>query len=214
MDNIHPINKTIEDHYARSDLGAAILSALVAAGKNPENLTPDDLVALDEFHIRGREATRELASRLHLDQTKGVLDVGSGIGGASRFLAVKFGCHVTGLDLTEEYCRVATMLAERLGLGERVKYQHGDALRLPFDDASFDVVWTQHTAMNIQDKRTLYAEIRRVLKSGGLLAIYDILAGPVGPLHFPVPWARDPSTSFLITSVSSAGSWKRPGLRS
>ncbi len=193
------IDSRVERHYTRGDLAGAILAALKAAGKDPEKLTAGDLAPVDEFHVRGREATLELARRLDLDATKHVLDVGSGLGGPSRCLAAEFGCRVTGLDLTEEYCRVATMLAERTGLAGRVEYRQGDALALPFANAAFEVVWTQHTAMNIADKPQLYAEIRRVLKPGGWLGIYDILAGPGGAPHFPVPWAREPSTSFLVT---------------
>ncbi|MBI2960868.1 MAG: methyltransferase domain-containing protein, partial [Betaproteobacteria bacterium] len=97
------------------------------------------------------------------------------------------------------YCRVATMLAERIGLSHLVNYRQGDALNLPFPDGAFDVVWSQHVAMNIPDKAALYCEMHRVLKPGGALAIYDILAGPAGPVLFPVPWARLPETSFLVT---------------
>jgi ubiquinone/menaquinone biosynthesis C-methylase UbiE len=69
---------------------------------------------------------------------------------------------------------------------------------MPFDDGTFDVIWTQHASMNIQDKDRLYREIWRVMKPGGLLGIYDIFAGPEEPVYFPVPWARDPSISFLM----------------
>lgn len=189
----------VEAHYTRRGLAEAIMAALEAAGKDPANLRPEDLAAVDEFHIRGREATHELAGRLDLDTGKHVLDVGSGLGGASRYLAATFGCRVTGLDLTEEYCRVAQMLAGHLGLGEQITYRQGNALAMPFEDATFDVVWTQHAAMNIADKPRLYAEIRRVLKPAGCLAIYDTLAGVGGPVHFPVPWARQPAISFLVT---------------
>jgi ubiquinone/menaquinone biosynthesis C-methylase UbiE len=128
-----------------------------------------------------------------------VLDVGSGVGGPSRYLAAEFGCRVTGLDLTEEYCRTAQVLADRIGLGDRILYRQGNALNMPFDAESFEVAWTQHTAMNIEDKVSMYSEMWRVVKRGGLIAIYDILAGDSGPVHFPVPWAREPSISFLAT---------------
>ncbi len=186
-------------HYARADLGAAILAALRAAGKDPDELTPDDLAPLDQFHVRGLEATEQLAELAALEAGTRVLDVGCGIGGPARHLAAKHGCRVTGLDLTEEYCRVANMLAARTGLGERVEFRHGDALAMPFEDASFDVVWTQHASMNIADKDGLYAEMRRVLGLGGRLALYDIVAGPGGPPHFPVSWARAPEISFLVS---------------
>jgi len=193
-------DNAVAEHYTTQDLGSAILAGLKQAGKDPDRLSLEDLAPVDEFHVRGREATIELAEQLDLDSTKHVLDIGSGVGGASRYLASEYGCHVTGLDLTEEYCQVARMLADKVGLGERITYCHGDALSIPFDDESFDVVWTQHTAMNIADKGRLYAEMWRVLKPGGLLAIYDVIAGAGGPLFFPVPWARESSISFLSTS--------------
>ena len=190
---------SIEAHYAQQDLEAAVLAALRDAGKDPDHLRPEDLAPIDEFHICGRKATLELASRISLDGSMQVLDVGSGLGGASRCLAQEFGCRVTGLDLTREYCRVSGMLAKRLGLDSRVSYRHGDALEMPFEDAAFDVLWTQHASMNISNKTRLYSEMWRVLKPGGVVAIYDILAGTGGVVHFPVPWAREPSISFLDT---------------
>jgi ubiquinone/menaquinone biosynthesis C-methylase UbiE len=180
-------------------LGEAILSGLKKAGKDPDHLQQEDLAPVDEFHIRGRKATVELAEQLRLDASKHVLDVGSGVGGASRYLASVYGCRVTGLDLTEAYCQVAQILADRMGLGELITYRQGDGLDMPFEDGTFDVVWTQHAAMNIADKAGLYAEIWRVLKPGGLLAIYDVVAGSGGSLYFPVPWAKEPSLSFLAT---------------
>jgi SAM-dependent methyltransferase len=188
----------VEAHYARRDLETTILAALVAAGKDPDHLNPEDLAPIDEFHICGRKATLELAREVHLDKGTQVLDVGSGLGGASRCLALEFGCNVTGLDLTEEYCRVATMLASRLGLDSLVSYRHGNALQMPFAEGTFDVLWTQHASMNIADKAGLYREMWRVIKPGGVLAIFDVLAGTGGAVHFPVPWAREPSLSFLM----------------
>ena len=193
------INEAIQTHYTRADLGDAILEALEKAGKYLNRLTPEDLAPIDQFHIRGRTATLELARAAGLDAAKRVLDVGSGVGGTSRCLAKEFGCRVTGIDLTDEYCRAAAMLSARTGLAHLVDFRQGDATKLPFDDQTFDVVWTEHVAMNIPDKTRLYKEMHRVLKPGGTLAIYDVLAGPSGPVLFPVPWARTPDTSFLVS---------------
>ncbi|OZG43071.1 SAM-dependent methyltransferase [Aeromonas sp. A35_P] len=199
MSREQEVNEAIEAHYTRADLGELIVAALASLGKPVERLTPEDLAPVDQFHIRGRTATLELANAAGLDAAKRVLDVGSGVGGASRCLAAEFGCRVTGIDLTEEYCRAATLLSAKTGLTHLVDYRQGDATRLPFEDQSFDVVWTEHVAMNIPDKARLYGEMHRVLKPGGTLAIYDVLAGPSGPVLFPVPWARTPQTSFLVT---------------
>lgn len=192
------VNEAVQTHYGRPDVGGVILAALEKAGKGLDQLTPEDLAPVDEFHIRGRAATLELARAAGLDANKHVLDVGSGIGGTSRCLAMEFGCRVTGIDLTAEYCRTAEMLSSKVGLADLVDFRQGDATDLPFDDGVFDVVWTEHAAMNIPDKTRLYGEMHRVLKPGGTLAIYDVLAGPSEAVLFPVPWARTPDTSFLV----------------
>lgn len=199
MVSLFTYNNKIQGHYTRQNLEKAILVALTAAGKDIQYLKLEDLAQIDEFHIRGQEATLELASQLELNSRHKVLDVGSGVGGASRLLASEYGCHVTGLDLTVEYCEVAQSLANRLGLSALVDYRPGSALEMPFEDDSFDIVWTQHAAMNIADKPKLYSEIARVLRPDGLFAMYDVLAGPVNPLYYPVPWARDSSISSMVT---------------
>ena len=190
----------VQRHYTRFDLAERIVDALRQSGADLEALTLDDLRPIDEFHIRGREATTEMAALGALSPGTSVLDVGCGIGGPSRVLATRSGCRVTGIDLVGEYCRVATMLALRACRDWSVRYCQASALDLPFGDVAFDVVWTQHASMNIEDKRRLYGEMFRVVKPGGRLLLYDIVAGPGGPIHFPVPWARDPAISFLITA--------------
>lgn len=188
---------SVNAHYGRQDLAEAILSGLRAVGKDPDRLTYGDLAMVDHFHIGGKDATLELA---HLAGVRGgqrVLDLGGGLGGAARTLAAEFGCRVTVLDLTEEFCRVGEMLSARTGLSGRVTFKNGNALGIPFADESFDVVWMQHSTMNIADKERLYTEIHRVLRPGGRLAMHEIMAGKVQPVHFPVPWAANASISFL-----------------
>ncbi len=189
----------IETHYAQQTIEADILSALIESGIRLDQLRPEDLTAIDEFHIGGRKATLALARKIALKRGMQVLDIGSGLGGASRYLALEFGCRVTGLDLSKKYCDIAGMLTRQFGLDSQVCYRHGNAVEMPFDKATFDVLWTQHITMNISDKVALYKEMWRVLKPGGFLASYEILAGVGGSVHFPVPWARTPATSFLQT---------------
>lgn len=162
-----------------NNLGDKILSALQKSGKDMNSLTIDDLAPVDEFHIRGREATASLAHLLGGDLKPNyyVLDVGSGIGGPSRYIASKFRCHVIGLDLVDEYCSVAKMLARKVGLDKLVDYRQGDATNMPFENSSFDILWIQHASMNIADKSKLYSEMHRVLKPMGRLVIYDIYKG-------------------------------------
>lgn len=197
------LHEKIVSHYAAEPLAERIVAALKSAGKSLVTLQIDDLAPIDEFHSRGRRATVELAQAANINGQMRVLDVGSGIGGPSRCLAATYGCRVTGIDLSSEYCHVASMLAEMVGLSHLVSYQQGDALDLPYADQSFDAVWTQHASMNIADKLKLYREFCRVLKPGGVLAAYDVFSGSGEPLHYPVPWASEPGSSFLIPPEKS-----------
>lgn len=188
----------VSAHYEVSGLGKRILAALEASGKDLAALTIDDLAPVDAFHIRGRAATEELTRWAELRPGQRVLDVGCGVGGTSRYLATNAGCDVMGVDLTEEFVQVATMLSAQVGLEGRTTFQQGSALELPFEDGHFDVVWTEHVQMNIEDKGGFYREARRVLKPGGRFAFHDIFAGPTAGLHLPVPWASNASISHLI----------------
>jgi SAM-dependent methyltransferase len=193
----------VEIHYTSADLGKTIFAALKAAGKDIDHLTPDDLAPVDEFHGGQRPATIRLAELVGFAGTERVLDVGSGLGGPSRYLAWHYGCRVSGVDLTAEFVRVAEMLTRLTGLVDKVDYRQANALDLPFDSASFDVVWSQNAAMNIADRDRLYREMRRVLKPGGKLALQEVALGPEGPQHYPVQWAREPSISFLLSQEAA-----------
>lgn len=190
----------VESHYsAGGSLVSVIGDRLRKAGKLPGTLTAADLATIDEFHIRGRQATLELAASLNVNAQSRVLDIGSGLGGPARTVAENYDCHVTGVDLTEAFCEAAAALSDWVGLADRVSFRQGDATALPFADSAFDAAMTIHVAMNIDRKDRMYAEARRVLRPGGRFAVYDILQGEGGEVLYPVPWAREPSISHLVT---------------
>lgn len=195
---LKPITKEINKHYTQTDLSAAILTALQQSGKDIDSLTREDIATFDEFHIRGRAATMEIGQLADLQPGAEVLDLGCGIGGAARTLMTEFGCRVTGVDLIEEYVQTARVLNDRIGYDGMIKFKQGNALDIPFDDDSFDVVFSQHITMNIEDKTRLALEVRRVLRPGGRFVLYEISAGAGSTPHFPVPWAGDSTINFLV----------------
>jgi ubiquinone/menaquinone biosynthesis C-methylase UbiE len=210
---VEKIAASVEKHYGVGGVFESILEALHALGKDLNQLTPPDLAPVDAFHIRGREATAELAQVAELSPNLRVVDVGCGLGGATRYLASEHGCRTTGIDLTREYCEIAAALSARVGLSEVVDFRHCSALHMPFDDATFDIAWTEHTQMNIRDKTAFYTEIARVLRPGGRLVFHDIFQGEGGEVFYPVPWAEDSSISFLVTPAVLRQILAQVGLR-
>ena len=202
----------VRNHYRATGLTERLKTALAVFGPEDERLTPQQLAALDHFHTRGLAATAELAKLAGITAGMAVLDVGSGIGGPARFLAATCGCRVTGVDLSEPFVDAARYLTERTGQSGQVAFQAASALELPFDDGRFDVVLLQHVAMNISDRARLYRELRRVLKSGGSFATFDVVSNGGEP-HYPVPWARTPATSFLLTAAVTRETIEPAGFR-
>ncbi|MDQ6904726.1 MAG: methyltransferase domain-containing protein [Bacteroidota bacterium] len=188
---------SVETHYHREGIFEKLMKLLREQGK--QKITREDIAVVDEFHVRGSEVSVELAADAGFTVSTKVLDVGSGIGGPARMIASTYGCEVTGIDLTEEFTRTATLLSKEIGLQNLTTFVQGDALNMPFENESFDVVWTQHVQMNIENKGGFYSEIQRVLKKGGRFIYYDIFSKDQSDIHFPVPWASNVSLSFLIT---------------
>ena len=190
----------VQQNYALAELIKRVEAALAAAGHADGPLTWTDLTSFDQFHVRGLEASKELANALQLSAGETLLDLGSGLGGPARFLAAVHEAQVTGIDLAAEFVEVSTYLSGRCRLGGKTTFVQGDATELPFPADHFDHAWTQHVAMNIPDKHKLYEGVYRVLKPGGAFAIYDAVQGGIAPILYPTPWARDARISFVATA--------------
>jgi sarcosine/dimethylglycine N-methyltransferase len=202
----------VSTHYGATGLTARLKAALAVLGAEDQRLAPQQLGALDQFHTRGLAATAELAKLTGITADTSVLDVGSGVGGPARFVAATYGCSVVGIDLSQSFVEAANYLTGRTGQTERVSFLAASALDLPFEEGRFDAVLLQHVAMNIPDRTQLYREIRRVLKPGGRFATFDVVLNGGEP-HYPLPWARTPATSFLLSPAATREAIERAGFR-
>ena len=189
----------VAGHYGRGGLEEKILGALRAAGVDLARVTAEELAPVDEFHVGGLEATKELAAQMELRAGMRLLDVGSGIGGPARFFAAAFACEVTGIDLTEEFVRVAESLTRLVKLQERVQFRQGSALEMSFGAETFDGAYLLHVGMNVADKAGVFREVRRVLKAGTQFTVYDMMRTGEGAFALPAPWAVTQDASFVET---------------
>ncbi len=189
----------ISGHYTSGTLLSRLKAMLAEDGADPERPSMEALAPYDQFHGRGVEATEEAAELMQVGASDHILDIGSGIGGPARYFASRFGCRVTGIDLTSEFCDVARHLTRLLDLEERVTFEVGNALAMSFADGSFDGAYSMNVSMNIADKHAFYREIHRVLRPGGWLVLSELAKGEGGDLDYPTPWASSARSSFLAT---------------
>jgi SAM-dependent methyltransferase len=203
--------KAIADHWGRGDVYAVILAALNKMSKPLDALTVEDLAPVDHFHARGFPATVEMADQLPVKAGQRLVDIGCGLGGPARYLAKRFQCHVSGVDITAPFVEAANKLTSLLRMEGQVRLELGDGQRLPYPDAAFDGAYTQHVTMNVADRPAFFAEAYRVLKPGGFFALTEHGLGPTGAPHYPLPWSMDGSGAYLITPSETRAVLERTG---
>lgn len=168
---------TVIDFYDRHPINEAqILAALARRGKDPRALSPEDLYAWDQDHYGGLPAVEALARRAEIGPRSSVLDVCAGLGGPARFLARRFGCRVTGVDLHRGRCAGARRLTALVGLHRQVRMVNADAVSLPFRTGVFTAVVSQEGLLHVPDKRAALGECARVLMPSGRIAFSDWIA--------------------------------------
>jgi SAM-dependent methyltransferase len=205
--------KTIADHWGRGDIYGLIVSALNGMSKPLDGLTVEDLAPVDHFHARGFPATVELADRLPMKAGQHIVDIGCGLGGPARYMAKRFQCNVSGVDITGPFVEAANKLTALLRMERQVKIQHGDGQRLPYPDSTFDGAYTQHVTMNVADRARFFAEAYRVLKPGAFFALTEHGLGPNGNPHHPVPWSADGSGAYLVTPSETRALLEKAGFQ-
>ena len=203
--------KAIADHWGRGDVYGMIVGALAKMSKPLEGLTVEDLAPVDHFHARGLSATVELADRLPIKAGQHIVDIGCGLGGPARYIAKRFQCSVSGLDITEPFVEAANKLTALLRMEGQVKIEHGDGQHLPYPDAFFDGAYTQHVTMNVPDRLGFFREAYRVLKPGAFFALTEHGLGPKGNPHYPLPWSADGSGAYLIAPSETRALLEKTG---
>ena len=204
-------NALVDEHYGVRPLVAAVREALEFTDLGSGVIPWDALAPLDQFHVGGAAATKDLVQRLDLKAGVNVIDVGCGLGGPARMMAALHGCDVVGIDINPAFIELATYLTERSMLAGKARFLVADAVEVPFAGGSFECAISQHVAMNIADRAGLYREIHRLLVPGGRFGLFDVVVGSGEPIHFPVPWARDPAASFVISAEDTRSELEQAG---
>ncbi|MQS38391.1 SAM-dependent methyltransferase, partial [Streptomyces katsurahamanus] len=133
--------------------------------------TPDSDASIEEAMDR---LTDVFIDRLGADGSSHVLDLGCGVGGPALRVVAHTGARVTGISVSKEQIRTADRLAAEAEVADRAVFQHGDAMRLPFADESFDAVMALESMCHMPDRQQVLTEACRVLVPGGRIVLTDV----------------------------------------
>jgi cyclopropane fatty-acyl-phospholipid synthase-like methyltransferase len=128
---------------------------------------------VDQLHYLGTEALDEAARKLGVSREKHVLDIGSGAGGPARYLAYRYGCRVTGVELQEDFFETSVELTRRADLTHLVEFIHGDFIDLDLQGRQFDHWIAFLTFLHISDRERLFEACARALRPGQTFYIED-----------------------------------------
>ncbi|WP_415904822.1 class I SAM-dependent methyltransferase [Neptuniibacter sp. QD48_55] len=202
----------VNKHYSQAFDGDQIIRQLHLS--YPQGPTAFQLAPIDQLHIGGIKASMKLLQQIKLCRPNRVLDIGSGLGGLMRLIESKLEINVIGLDITHEFNQTHQQISQLLPSFDAPKLITSDAQQLPFCSDSFDLIIFQHSLLNIPNSQQALAECRRVLKPQGRLLLHEVIQGPnTEAMQFPVPWAREPSNSHLITQSELVSLLEQAGFK-
>ena len=154
----------------------------------------------------GKEEVAKIVDGTDLSGKK-VLDIGVGIAGPACALVSAHGAaQVIGIDVEDPVLEHAGRTVAAAGLEGRIELLRVDAGRLPFDDGSFDVVFSKDSIIHIPDKAFLFGEIYRVLKPSGRVALSDWYRSKEPYTEEMRNWLKAAGLDFAMTSIENGGS--------
>jgi len=165
-------------------------------------------VGMTVIHPGGFGATNQLLKALNIKNDSKVIDIACGKGTTAIFIAERYGCNVTAIDIDEKLIEYAKYLTKKKGLENKITYYVGDALKLPFNDNEFDAAVSQAMLVLVDDKLKAIKEANRIINPGGSAGWLEL------------SWKKEITKEFIekvstvicaycMTNVSTFDGWKK-----